>query len=391
MKGFTKNKYVKTAICFGVGAVLLTAAVFANYDNANGYSVCKGAVKGLLFETNFTANYQMDLKLDGESLSHYEGVHQTNGGGDPARYNSSTDTSRYELGGETVTSSQEYINQGDQSISIYTRADGTKESYASKIYPNIINGVEEKEDGSLIGNRGDMVERAINFGEKLCDTLVGDLKNSFILSENKDGIRTYDVSLTGSQMPDLVSAGTSLLVSSMKESVERNREYREQNPEYYQGEQYRSIDDLFYENLFMGGDPMIDSVNGTMSVNEKDQPTLMKGALTVTGYDESGQSHTMEVSVEIKLSDYGTTSIQPVDVNSLPNLQINDRSRTTFVLNTAASDEEQQEIRERADEYASYGNTVTIVDQNGSEIAVLSGAETENPADEKLAEAAQED
>ena len=117
----------------------------------------------------------------------------------------------------------------------------------------------------------------------------------------------------------------------------------------------------------------------------------MKGALTVTGYDESGQSHTMEVSVEIKLSDYGTTSIQPVDVNSLPNLQINDRSRTTFVLNTAASDEEQQEIRERADEYASYGNTVTIVDQNGSEIAVLSGAETENPADEKLAEAAQED
>ena len=192
-------------------------------------------------------------------------------------------------------------------------------------------------------------------------------------------------------MPDLVSAGTCLLVSSMKESVERNREYRAQNPEYYQGEQYRSIDDLFYENLFMGGDPMIDSVNGTMSVNEKDQPTLMKGALTVTGYDESGQSHTMEVSVEIKLSDYGTTSIQPVDVNSLPNLQINDRSRTTFVLNTAASDEEQQEIRERADEYASYGNTVTIVDQNGSEIAVLSGAETENPADEKLAEAAQED
>lgn len=390
MKGFTKNKYVKTAICFGVGAVLLTAAVFANYDNANGYSVCKGAIKGLLFETNFTANYQMDLKLDGESLTHVEGVHQTNGGGDPSRYNSTSETTRYKPGAEPVTSGSDYINQGDQSIIIYTRGDGTKESYANKIYPNIVNGVEEKEDGSLIGNRGDMVEKAINFGEKLCDTLVGDLKNSFILSENKDGVRTYDVSLTGSQMPDLVSAGTSLMVSSIKEGVERNREYRAQNPEYYQGEQYLDIDDLLYEKLFAGGEPMIDSVSGTMGVNEKDQPTLMKGSLTVTGYDEGGQSHTMEISVEVNLSDYGTTAIQPVDLDSLPNLQISDRSRTTFVLNTEASDKEQQEIRDRADEYASYGNTVTIIDQNGNVITTLSGAETQNETAEKLVEAAPE-
>ena len=42
-----KKKYFKAIAGLGAGAVLLTCAVFANYDNANSYTNCKNALKSL--------------------------------------------------------------------------------------------------------------------------------------------------------------------------------------------------------------------------------------------------------------------------------------------------------------------------------------------------------
>ncbi len=87
-----KNKYFKTALCLGVGVITLTAAVFANYDNANGYSVCKNAAKSILFETNYTLNTRIEMKVDGESMGKYEAVYKTAGKQDPNKYTSSAKT-----------------------------------------------------------------------------------------------------------------------------------------------------------------------------------------------------------------------------------------------------------------------------------------------------------
>lgn len=377
MKKFTKKRYFRTAICFGVGAVLLTAAVFANYDNANGYSVCKGALKGLLFETNFTADHHVEMKLDGQTVASNKGRYMTNGGGNPKRYNYDENAQRYSLDEELQIDIHEMIQQDGKSIDTYTEPDGTKWSYSYEDYEPTVNGsVVEEEDGSIIGRRGSVVEKAINFGETLCDTLVGDLKNSFILTEEKEGIRTYNVSLTGSQMPDLVSSGTSLLVSTMREGIEQTRRERLEHPEYY--EDYMSLDDLLYDNLFSGGDPIIENLDGVMAVNEQGLPTLLHGVLTVTGFDGNGQGHSLELLVHIDLSEYGTTQIQHKSMDEFPNLMINtSNGGMRFVLNTEASEEDQQKVMERAKEYASYGNTIVVIDQNGNEYARIQGEDTE--------------
>lgn len=69
--------------------------------------------------------------------------------------------------------------------------------------------------------------------EKIADTMVGDLKNSFIMTESNGGSHTYEVSLSGTQMPDWVSSGLSLLVSNIKDSTEQHRRAMLENPEDY--------------------------------------------------------------------------------------------------------------------------------------------------------------
>ncbi|MBE5040217.1 hypothetical protein [Ructibacterium gallinarum] len=373
MKGFKKHKYLKTALCFGVGAVLLTAAAFANYDNASGYSVCKNAAKQLLFETNFSTNYQVAVKLDGNPITESKGVYQTNGGGNPARYDMMENAYYYELGGEPKVSKRESIQQDGLSVYVHTNEDGEQYSSANKIYPNMVNGVEvNTDDGSFIGGGSDMAEKAITFGEKLCDTLVGDLKNSIIQVDSADGLRTYQASLTGNQMPDLVASGVSLAVSSIKNSVEVSREYREENGS---AADYQSIDDILYDSMFAGGDPVIDSANGSMTVNESGLPVHVNGSVSFTGFDAQGNAHTMEFTLNADFSDYGTTAITPMDIYALPDLRIFDRGDSTYVINMEASEEEQAEIRAQAEEEASYGNTVRIIDQNGKELAVMNGGE----------------
>ena len=51
--------------------------------------------------------------------------------------------------------------------------------------------------------------------ELMADAFVGDIKNNFVLTEKTDDSKSYSVSLTESQIPEIVNAGVSLVASSM--------------------------------------------------------------------------------------------------------------------------------------------------------------------------------
>lgn len=367
-----KNKYFKTALCLGVGVITLTAAVFANYDNANGYSVCKNAAKSMLYETNYTMHTKLDIKIDGESLSKYDAVYQTAGGQNPMRYISNTYYERSTPSDDFKTSKYESYRQDNCDISINTDSNGMQSSYVYEMYNSDDTQSYDSDDGSLIGNRSEMTEKVINFAELACDALVGDLKNSIILVDSKDDKNTYNISLSENQMPELISSGISLLIGSTKQSLAESARLYAEHPE-----DYGDVDDKIFINdtMLYGGDPTVDSVNGTVTVLNNGKPESLDGSLYISGIGKDGKHHVLEVSVSLNFSNYGTTSIEKRDINSLPSAVIYDGDGAiTIIKDSDSTAEMQTKAQSNFNMYSEGGYShVYLKDQNGNIIAESSG------------------
>ena len=63
-----KNRKLRAALCVCAALLILSMAVFANYDNAGGYAAIKNGVKSLLYQDNCTLNVKADVSLDGASI-----------------------------------------------------------------------------------------------------------------------------------------------------------------------------------------------------------------------------------------------------------------------------------------------------------------------------------
>lgn len=370
MKTILKTRYVRIACAAMAGVALLTAAVFANYENANGYNVCKNALKNIAFQNNATIQMNMEMKLDEEKIASMERVYRFADSDRPYKqYRSNKSTELNADGSYESYQSESYIGEKD-SISIYTNENGTQayRNEYSEPYGTSSAGILDPNDATT--------QKLVTFLEKIADTMVGDLKNSFIMTESSGGSHTYEVLLSGAQMPDWVSSGLSLLVSNIKDSTERSRRDMLENPEDYVDYE-AGIDEKLYDAMFIGGDPVLDSVSGIMSVDAEGFPTRADGRIIVTGFDGQGQEHRMTISFTLESSDIGTTTIAEVDLGALPLISYDKNGVTTMQIPSGASEETVRQVMEEAKERASYGQSVTVRNADGTE-TVLSADDGED-------------
>lgn len=191
MKG-KHRKHFMTLVCLITGLVILTTAVYANYDNAIGYANYKNAVKKLMVQDNFTADATVDLHVDGESMVKQSMSVKLEG---PKKGSSV----------ETSDSYKNYRYYSDGKMVNYWEDSNTYSTYETS--SNVMQMLDADDETQ---------QKAVRFAELLADTLVGDLKNSFVLVSDEDGIKEYNVSISGSQIPEVVNAGVSLMFSSIK-------------------------------------------------------------------------------------------------------------------------------------------------------------------------------
>ena len=79
----TRNRIIRAAACIGVGVAVLGMAVFANFDNANGYGVVKEAAKNTFFSSdNVTADINVSADLEGSNLFGGKALIKKDAGGD---------------------------------------------------------------------------------------------------------------------------------------------------------------------------------------------------------------------------------------------------------------------------------------------------------------------
>jgi len=372
-----KKRYLKTFVCLILGAVLLSGSAFANYENASGYTKLKNGMLNMMTVENFSADAKFTLNYNGNELASQQGAYQ---------YDRSGSTSEYTK-----------VIDSDGSGEIWIQ-DGFTISYFDDTY-NVYNAYSKGfNDSYLSGTEGDrsMTDKTVNFAELLCDTLVGDLKNNFVLVSAENGSSTYQINLSKEQIPELIQSGLSLIFGNsysnygyiayenandenMTDEEETSRyekaleiyeehdyqgvvyvredgtiEYYATESEYYQATGNMEATSL--ESLYsvFDSDPSISGVSCTVTLDSEGRLSYLKATGSLTGKDADGNEQNMTLDLELSIYDYGTTSIKAFD-KSLLNFDWNATDGYRYYY----FDSEGNIVQYDSYQYDEYGNLIS--------------------------------
>ena len=303
------KKRNRLTICLVAGVLILAVSATAAFGSVNGYSKYKEAVKALALETdNFTANGTLKMICDGKEVVHV--------------------TEDYAMDGHNMSS---------HSIS--------KDSMGShEQYETILNGVNtwfdvndryyyqseyETDSSSLGGNLlgvdqdDEMARRMVNFMEIAADTVVGELKNNFVQVGKEDGATLYQVEIAKNQVPSLVNAGLSLFAYSVGQSHDYDYTVNYEDYSATAIDYYADYDafaaakpELVADNLesYIGQDMTLEKVLCNFGVDDKGNLTSNQITVNFNTTDQDGEHHTLVITGDVTISNYGTTTVQPLDV-----------------------------------------------------------------------------
>lgn len=292
---FKGRKHAVTATCLLVGMFMLTSAAYANYDDARGYTSYKDAVKDLAFyQDNYTADGEMSILVDGEKMATIKGVFKRDGNDCYAR----------------VASEESFSTEKSTDEKVQVTKDGKTYYYYPETNSYMVSD-------SKIDFRPDMsdptVKKGVRFAELFADAMVGDLKNNFTL-ESKDGDnRNYSVKVSGSQIPEVVNAGISLMFTAAN-----NADMSQTSSVTYENEKDSNVqpkNDVASIDIMtmLGMDPYIDSAACNFTLNKDGKLIANILNASMTGVDSKGKKHTITMKADYKISDYGTTKVEDFD------------------------------------------------------------------------------
>ena len=310
------RKRMTTAIGMAVGVTLLTGAAFASYNTSNGYEIGKTAVKGLMQNENYTAEFKMALLLDGENISSTTIKELYDRNGDVVLNKSekyeTPEQYRYYMGSDQC----EIYVQDDDKINVYHLYDGNVESSVHEGYAEYYRngtfdmlGVNNNDEDKKVQGK------IIRFAELVADTFVGDLKNNIVYVSGDDASSTYELSLDTMQIPEVVNAGLSAMFSTLEVSNQ-------------------GFDDEYKDPfLQFGTDPIIKNVSLKFTVDSEGRLTDGEASVTL-----SGNGHEGAAELSLKMYDYGTTKPQRIDVSTLKNVETYHADRENTEVYTDGDD-----------------------------------------------------
>lgn len=286
------NKRLKAVISLGVGVILLTGAVFANYDSASGYTTCKDSLKKILYADNLSIDITAKATVDGSDLYNLYKTHKFNLGGNPSYRSETTTEDNSVNGGESYW----YLAQHQDNYDIGKFQNG--DSFIYERDPEYY-GNEKNLGEQIFGTDDISTSKFIGFAESIGDVLVGDLKNNLVPVSNEDGVRTYSMTLSRDQMPSYVNSGISLMASLIQKSYNENLDTEATNEM-----------DKQMSKFIGSGEPYIKDASFLMTIDKNGNPTKIRGSFNFIGYDTSGGEHVMNLNADFDLYDYGSTEIE---------------------------------------------------------------------------------
>ncbi len=309
MKKRTLGLIVALAAAFS----LLAVTAYASAPTFEGYEAFKDMAKSQddtqVDHENATVTGQVIVKDNGETLVDLSTVLKTededNGSG-WVKFTAngvSKELNVYSQGSDV------YIF--DESQGLYYLAD--KEAMEA-------NEEYDYEDFEDYGHRSGNHEEMTSAQEELLDFVMGDLKDDFEVTYNDDGSETITFELTKEEIPMLLN----LIVSAIDGHDQNVDEYEEFSPDATLLTKYPILSDFM--NMENDRPEIVENIEleyVKVAVTTKDDEFAgMKFGLIVSGDDEEGLSHLVEVSAAFELSQVGTTIADAPDLTGKDFIEI---------------------------------------------------------------------
>ncbi len=295
-----KNRKLRAALCVFTALLILGTAVFANYDNAGGYSEIKNALKNMLYQDNFSLNATAGVSIDGANAGFSEKViYKLNGGGKVQSYEYTEETVDYELD----YSHESICQDGDRYSSTTTVDDEGNRHTSAYVYSGYGDAfpIADLED--------ERISKGVNLAEALSDVLVGDIKNNIALTQSDESGRTYTLNMSGEQLPKYLTAAFAFLCAGIREEKSGNLHI---NSEYE-----KTVIDI----MTNAKEPYVKNVCGNVTIDDRDRITAFDGTVSIIGYDGNNNARELSYNLSLTVGDFGTTFIDPVtnpeDYNSM--------------------------------------------------------------------------
>ncbi|MBA5851048.1 hypothetical protein H2684_06975 [Clostridium sp. cel8] len=266
------KKKTAMAISFALGVFMFSATAMAEVTSKNGYTQLKDAIKYTAkscTETlpNYTLSISSVIKDGGKVLS------------------SDDSLNKYDLKNQAKESTDSRFNGSIKRNSYFYR---DKDGYITNNNPNQSYYVyTEKLNTPLVENPFDD-ERASDL-EKIADAIVGNLKNSVVVTKNSDGSKKLHGSISNTQIPSVINAFVSFQLKGMANNEKSFP---------------KLVDKIYLKNI-----------QGSADI---DKNGLIKNALlscTITGEDKNGTSHTLTMELMCKIYNINSTSVKRPDLS----------------------------------------------------------------------------
>ena len=273
------NKKTATIMSFAIGTIMFTTTAMAQVLTKSGYDQLKDSVKYTAETcTTKSSSYTTDMSFvvkDNSTVIYSEKslskVDVSNGAKEDVstRLDGSDKTGEYRYEDKNG-----YINKDNGQNIYYT-------SEYKKPIKSAVPGNPFKEKGAA-----DM--------EKIADAIVGNLKDSVVVTENSDGSKNLAGSLSESQIPALINAVVSL--QSKNEFTNRSNNENSVVP--------KITNDIF-----------VKEVKGNMVTNKEGFIQSVLGTGVISGKDEKGKEHKLTFELLGKVTNVNSTKVNRPDLS----------------------------------------------------------------------------
>lgn len=369
------KKRNRVTICLAAGVLVLAVSAAAAFGSANGYAAYKDALLNLaLEEENFTAKGSLSVKMDSAEVVAADLAYAQDGVNRSSRMTGHQGSTTYDQHDTTLNGVNTWFNGDSQ---LYYEAQVSREatnllSYdkndemssrlvnflsiaADTVMGDLKNnfvqiGSQDGKDLYQVTISGSQVPSLVNAGlslfayecagggdayDNVCyenntktqlayyekttgETLSEEFKNSILngysdewYQANQAQVEKYN-EVSGGDMYDSYSqilddkGGGILYVKA-----DGSYDYFPSMKDYLAAHPEMAADNLEY---YVGKDLALDQVDCTFSLDSQGRVADTQLTVTFQTVDADGGRHTMEVSGDVTLSDYGTTTVVPLDV-----------------------------------------------------------------------------
>ena len=159
-------------IAAAAGVCVFTTAAFANYSTSNGYDSLKKSLWGVMESKNFTADFNVAMRFDGNDEDSMQSHYEFDADGKKSySKNSGVNSNGSEYG---------YERWEDASKSVSAQEDGTY-----LVFDNTDYGFGSMLEG--FGGNEESGRKVFRFLELCADTVIGDLRNNVNYIGEEDG------------------------------------------------------------------------------------------------------------------------------------------------------------------------------------------------------------